>query len=120
MQPAELHERIRDGINAADVDALVNCYEADAVFIAEDGAQAAGLDEIRAAYEAIVSFGGRLTVETRYVAERGELALMSNQYTFSMPGYSASWITAEVARRQTDGSWKYVVDHPYAAPAPAP
>ena len=52
--------------------------------------------------------------------ERGELALMSHQYTFSMPGYSASWITAEVARRQPDGWWKYVVDNPYAAPAPSP
>ncbi len=120
MQPAELHERIRDGVNAADVDALVNCYEPDAVFMAEDGAQAVGLDEIRAAYEAIVSFGGTLTLETRYAVERGELALMSNQYTFSMPGYSASWITAEVARRQPDGSWKYVLDNPYAAPAPGP
>ena len=45
---------------------------------------------------------------------------MSNQYTFSMPGYSASWITAEVARRQPDGSWKYVLDNPYAAPTPSP
>ena len=70
MQPAELHERIRDGVNAADVDALVNCYEPDAVFMAEDGAQAVGLDEIRAAYEAIVSFGGTLTLETRYAVER--------------------------------------------------
>ena len=57
------------------------------------------------------------TLETRYAVERGELALMSNQYTFSMPGYSASWISAEVARRQPDGSWKYVVDNPYAAGA---
>ena len=40
--------------------------------------------------------------------------------TFSMPGYSASWITAEVARRQPDGSWKFVLDNPYAAPAPSP
>ena len=120
MQPAELHKRIRDGVNAADVDALVNCYEPDAVFMAEDGAHAVGLDEIRAAYEAIVSFGGTLTLETRYAVERGELALMSNQYTFLMPGYSASWITAEVARRQPDGSWKYVLDNPYAAPAPSP
>ena len=63
MQPAELHDRIQDGVNTTDVDALVNCYEPDAVLMAEDGTQAVGLDEIRAAYEAIVSFGGTLTLE---------------------------------------------------------
>ena len=46
----------------------------------------------------------------------GELALPSNEYTFSAPGYEASWTTSEVARRQPDGSWRYVIDNPYAAP----
>lgn len=84
--------------------------------MAEDGTQAVGLTAIRAAYEATVSFGGTLTLQTRYAVECGELALLSNQYTFSMPGYETTWITAEVARRQPDGDWKYVVDNPYAAP----
>ncbi len=42
--------------------------------------------------------------------------MLSNEYTFSMPGYETTWITAEIARRQPDGDWKYVVDNPYAAP----
>ena len=116
MHPAELHDKVRDGINAGDVDTLVDLYEPGAVLMAEDGAPAVGLDAIRAAYEATVAFGGTLTLETRYTVECGDLALLSNQYTFSMSGYSVSWITAEVARRQEGGAWKYVVDNPYAAP----
>jgi ketosteroid isomerase-like protein len=102
MQSADLHNRIRDGINTGDVDALVDCYEPGAVLLAEDGAQAVGLEAIRAAYEAIVSFGGTLTLQTRYAVESGDLAMLSNQYTFSIPGYAASWITAETARRQPE------------------
>jgi len=28
--------------------------------------------------------------------------------------------TAEVARRQADGSWRYVIDHPFGAESAAP
>lgn len=114
MQPAELHDRVRDGINTADVDALVALYEPEAVLMAEEGPPAIGSDAIRAAYESLAAYGGTITLDTRYVIERGELAMLSNQYTFSMPGYSTTWITSEVARRQTDGTWKYVLDNPYA------
>ena len=32
----------------------------------------------------------------------------------------ASATTAEIARQQADGSWKYVIDHPYAAEVSVP
>ena len=60
--------------------------------------------------------GGTIALRTRHAVECGELALLSNEYTFSAPGYEASWTTSEVARRQPDGSWRYVIDNPYAAP----
>jgi ketosteroid isomerase-like protein len=44
MDPAELHERVRDGVNAGDVDALVALYEPAAVLMAEDGTHGVGLD----------------------------------------------------------------------------
>ena len=116
-QPADLHGRVRALLNTGDVDGLVELYEDDAVLLAEDGSRAVGLDEIRAVYDVIVSFVGTLTLDTRSVVEHGDLALLSNQYTFSMPGYETTWITAELARRQPDGTWKYVIDNPYAAPA---
>jgi ketosteroid isomerase-like protein len=107
---------VRDGINAGDVDALVDLYEPDAVLLGEDGSAAAGTAQIRTAYESLVAYGGTISLQTRYAVESGDLAMLSNQYTFSMPGFSVSWITAEVARRQPDGSWRYVIDNPYAAP----
>ena len=112
--PTQLHDAVRDGINTGSVDALVGLYEPDAVFMAEDGSLTAGEQAIRAAYELLVSYGGTITLATRYCLENGDLALMSNQYTFSMPGYETTWITSELARRQPDGTWRYVIDNPYA------
>ena len=115
MQPAELHDRVRDGFNSGDLDGLVGLYEPDAVLMAEDGPPAVGLDAIRDAFAAALSFGGTMTLETRYAVECGDVAMLSNQYTFAVPGYEVTWISSEVARRQPDGSWRYVIDNPYAA-----
>ena len=55
---------------------------------------------------------------TRYSVEQGDIALLSNVWKFELDGSEAATaITAEVARRQPDGSWRYVIDNPYAAPA---
>jgi hypothetical protein len=58
-----------------------------------------------------------MTVTTRYVIEAGDLAILSNEWTFIAGDESMSWITAEVAQRQPDGGWLYVIDNPYASPA---
>jgi ketosteroid isomerase-like protein len=58
-----------------------------------------------------------MTVTTRYVIEAGDLAILSNEWTLTAGGESMSAITAEVARRQPDGGWLYVIDNPYAGPA---
>ena len=53
---------------------------------------------------------------TRFVSEADGVALLSNAWTFEMDGaLVASSVTAEVARRHGDGSWRYLIDNPYAA-----
>ena len=116
MSPAELHDRVRDGLNSGDLEGLVGLYEPDAVLMTEEGPPMVGTAAIREGYATVLSFGGSITLATRHAVECGELALLSNEYTFTAPGYEASWTTSEVARRQPDGSWRYVIDNPYAAP----
>ena len=57
---------------------------------------------------------GRMTMRTRYVIESGDLALLSSEWTLTVGEESMSAVTAEVARREPDGGWRYVIDHPYA------
>lgn len=59
--------------------------------------------------------GGQIEMITQYAVEHGELAMLSNRWTLTIGGEAMSASTAEVARRQSDGTWKYVIDNPDAA-----
>lgn len=105
-QPEELSPFLVDRLNAADVDGLVALYEPDAVLALPDGRVATGAAEIRKAYERIVE--GRPTVvpgAAQPTLRAGDLALTS-----SRPPDGT--VTVEVARRQPDGTWLWVLDQP--------
>ena len=118
-QPADLHTLVESAVNAGDVDALVALYETDAVMIAPDGATLRGLDQIRSVWEWGVEAGMGLAVTTTYVLETGDLALLSNHWTLTIGGEEVGQgDTAEIARRQSDGTWKYVIDNPFGHALP--
>jgi ketosteroid isomerase-like protein len=91
MEPVAVHAAVESAFNAGDVDALMRLYESDAHMVRGDASVAVGLDEIRAVWADLVALGGRVRM-----------------------------VTAEVARRQGDGTWRYVVDNPYGADTHAP
>jgi ketosteroid isomerase-like protein len=105
-QPEELSRLIVERLNAGDVDGLVELYEPDAVLALPDGQVATGAGEIRKAYERLVA--GRPTFAPgtqRPTLRCGELALTSSRLANGL-------VTVEVARRQPDGTWLWVLDQP--------
>ena len=82
------------------------------------GCVAVGVDAIREVWAGFIALGGQIGMTTRYAVEADEVALLSNSWTFTMDGAEvAGSITSEVARRQPDGTWRYVIDNPYGVPA---
>lgn len=117
MEPADLHHQVERSFNAADVDTLVSLYESDAQMMTDNGSVVTGLEAIRSVWSGFTALGGQIVMTTRYVVEQGDIALLSNAWTFEMAGVQvASSVTAEVAKRQPDGSWRYIIDNPYGAP----
>lgn len=112
-EPAGLHHAVESAFNAADVEGLAALYEDDARMVGLDGAVAEGREAIRTVWEGLVALGGRMTVVTRYAVVSGDIALLRNDFTFAAEGIAISSGTAEVARRQPDGTWLYLVDHPF-------
>jgi ketosteroid isomerase-like protein len=106
FQPEDLSRFIVERLNAGDVDGLVALYEPDAVLAVGRGHVASGAGEIRTAHQQIVA--GRPTVEPgvqQAALRRGDLALTSSRL-------ADGTITAEVARRQPDGTWLWMLDQP--------
>jgi uncharacterized protein (TIGR02246 family) len=113
MEPRDLHRQVQDAFNARDADALVALYEPDAVMATPEGEFVRGVDAIRQQWEGFIALGGTITMITRHAAEVGDIALLRNDWHFVAEGMEFSSRTAEVARRQPDGTWRYVIDHPY-------
>jgi uncharacterized protein (TIGR02246 family) len=113
VEAGEIHRLVQDAFNAGDADALAALYEADAIMATPEGTFVSGLDAIRQQWAGFIALGGSITMVTRHAAEAGDIALLSNDWHFVAEGMDFSSRTSEIARRQADGAWKYVIDHPY-------
>ena len=122
--PEQIHRVFEDTFNAGDIDGLMELYEANAALIAEPGSVAYGSEQVRAALEGFLALKGRITLDTKLVFTVGELAYLSNTWSLSGTGPNGEPValgatTAEVARRQADGSWRYVIDNAWGDQAVA-
>ncbi|MEV1333970.1 nuclear transport factor 2 family protein [Micromonospora costi] len=105
-RPEDLSRLIVARLNAADVDGLTALYEPDAVLALPDGQIATGSDEIRRAYEHMLADRPKFEPGTqRPTLRNGDLALTSSRLPNGV-------VTVEVARRQADGTWLWVIDQP--------
>ena len=116
QRPADIHREVERLVNAGDADALTALYEPGARMVDSHGAVRQGADEIRSNWAEIVASGFTIALETTYVIESDDLALLRNDYTLLLDGAEVgSSATAEVVRRQPDGTWLYVLDHPFGS-----
>jgi uncharacterized protein (TIGR02246 family) len=111
----DMHRTFEDGFNDHDLDSVMPLYGPDTTMLLQDGTELHGTDAIRESLEALFGVPGRMTMRTRYVVESGDHALLSSVWTLTVGDEVMSAVTAEVAHRQADGGWRYVIDHPYAS-----
>lgn len=94
-----------------DLDGVMDLYEEDALFIEVDGVSA-GAVEIRSAHQRFVDAGLKLELRDSAAFQLGDLALVHWRWTVrDRDGWSADGASAEVLRKQADGSWKFVIDN---------
>lgn len=94
---------------AGDVEGMVALYEHDAVLDIGGGRLAVGSEAIRAFYASLIAAGVTFELADQHPAIiNGNVALTSTR----LPDGS---VTAEVARRQDDGTWRWAIDQPAIA-----
>lgn len=127
--PADLDRLFAERANAGDVDGLVALYEPTAALLRPDGTAAVGHEAIRTELQGLVTGKMRLVMNIDRVVRTGDVATVYNDWVGTGTGPDGKPVSMkggaiEVARRQEDGTWRYVLDDPYArsrkAPQPAP
>ena len=116
--PKQLLESIVDGINSGNLDGLLTLYEDQAAFAVQPGTLAHGPDGIRGALAGFIAMKGTLDLKVTRVLEASGLALVTGVWTFDGTGPDGQPVTltgqsADVLRRQPDGSWRFVIDNPW-------
>ncbi|MGB5167977.1 MAG: nuclear transport factor 2 family protein [Acidimicrobiia bacterium] len=109
--PEQVSRRLERCLRTGDVEELRDLYEPGAVFADYDGI-VEGWDAIRAVHQGFIAAGLELNLADSIVLEAGNIALV--HWTWSVQhsdGSTVEGASAEVLRRQTDGSWKFIIDN---------
>ncbi|HLI01742.1 MAG TPA: nuclear transport factor 2 family protein [Acidimicrobiales bacterium] len=102
-EPEDLARLFLARANAGDVDGVVALYEPDAT-LATPAGTVSGAAAIRDVYQRLFADRPQFAGEIRPALRAGDLALTSTRF--------AGGVTAEIARRQPDGTWRWVADQP--------
>ena len=116
--PEQVLESIVTGINSGDLESLMPLYENDAAFAGEPGVLAHRAPGIGEALSGFISMNGELDIEVTRVLEADDLALVIGVWSFEGTGPDGEPVqlaarNADVLRRQSDGSWRFVIDNPW-------
>ena len=114
--PEQIHRQFEEAFNAGDLNGLLALYEPDAALIPEPGVVVHGLDEIGPALQGFLDLGGTMSLDTKTSVVVGDLAYLTNRWSLTGTDpdgnpFEMGAVTAEMVRRQADGSWRFVIDN---------
>lgn len=116
--PEELDVLFAQAINAGDIETVIQLYEPAASLTPQPGQAVSGTKAIREALSGFLAMKPRMTLEARTLAEAGGIALTTSKWVLEGTGPDGKPMkveghSAEVARRQPDGTWLFVIDNPH-------
>jgi uncharacterized protein (TIGR02246 family) len=115
--PTELHTLFAQAFNRGDLDDLLALYEPSATLVVA-GQPVVGQQSVRAALERWLAAGGQIVLDTRAAIEGPDgLVVLHSAWAITPPKTAAAatvrrGLSTEVARRQPDGTWRFVIDNP--------
>jgi uncharacterized protein (TIGR02246 family) len=115
--PEALMQAFTDRVHAGDLDGLVALYEPSAVFEPRPGVVIRGRDAIGQALAELLALWPRMVANTVQVLQANDVALVVNEWNLTGTAPDRSEVrrggrSADVVRRQRDGSWLVLVDKP--------
>ena len=115
-EPEQVIEQFCSFFNAGDLDGLVNTlYEDDALFFpSPTDSPVSGRAAVADSLKEYLASGGTISVVATTAVKNGDIGLTHTHWRLDIPGGEAmEGVTAEIVRRQSDGTWKYLIDNPW-------
>ena len=103
-KPEDLGRLFMERGNAGDLEGLVELYEPTAILAFPSGKVTTGRQAIRKAYAELLATKSMFQGNVQPALRNGDLAVTSTRFSGSA--------TVEVAHRQPDGTWLWIIDQP--------
>lgn len=113
-----LVEKMTAAFEAQDIDTVLQSYQPEARVVFEPGNPTTGDAALRERFTAFAAIGPEFTYTGHEVVVAGDTALHLAPWsmTATLPDgqeIAQTGLSVAVMKRQADGSWKMVIDHPY-------
>jgi len=98
-----------------DIESLLRIYDREAVFLNQSGEAKKGRDELKQELAPLAAAKAIFSFNVKQVIQAGDIALMHTHWTMSSPSSPEpmSVYAIEVARRQPDGTWCWLIGDPF-------
>ncbi|QCI69376.1 DUF4440 domain-containing protein [Phreatobacter stygius] len=112
-----MNETFVRAFNTRRLDNLLALYEADATLCVDGMSSHTGTAQIAAVLGDFLQMPGTLTGRNAFCLRHGDVALLRADWTLTGPDGTTTLAgsSAEIVRRQADGTWLYIVDHAVGA-----
>jgi ketosteroid isomerase-like protein len=110
--PEEICRLFQQSIAAGDLDGLLSLYDPEAVFLNQSGEVKTGEAGLREVLAPLAAVQARFDYTIRQIIQSGDIALMHTDWQVSSPQPMSTY-AIEVARRQPDGTWRWLIGDPF-------
>lgn len=115
--PHEINQAFATAFNSGEINNLKALYEENALLRIDSDTTFNGINEIIKELQKLLLVPGKMTSHNNFCMQFGDIALLRADHSIINADGEVlfSGSSAEVVRRQTDGSWLYIIDHAMGA-----
>lgn len=111
-------DTMTSAFNGGNIAGVMGTYEPAAVVVSEPGVSVSGTEALRAMFAGFIAAKARFTFLGHDIVQAGDLAVHLTPWRMTGVAPDGSAMAADglsiaVLRRQTDGRWLMVIDHPF-------
>jgi ketosteroid isomerase-like protein len=115
-KPENANECYALAFNSNDIDLLISLYETNSILISNNK-EIVGKENIKIELQKYLQLGGQMKIKNRFANQLEDIALLGSTWEIEFKNRQGELTTikgfgSEIVRRQTDGTWLFIVDNP--------